>query len=236
MKHPISTLVIVLLLFAGIGGLRAQEKPHHQYKNYLSINASRLIVREIRVSYERKLSLHHSAGISFGKHMPSPQTSYRNYNFLLFSFPINYRLYDGYYGGLRYSYQLIPKAQFYVAAEMYYDYKYYDNKYYCFCVGTDHDSYVSLESVVQRKSGLKIIAGKKVTIFGKGKVGLVLDVYYGFGLQYKETKQTEFGRTQGGCSVGYYSPNGAYGTPKVTITHLFVPTGNFGVLISLATI
>jgi hypothetical protein len=229
----ITRLFIIFLLIQTGFMLPAQEEQTVYFHNHLTLNTTRLIFREIRLGYERNITAHHVAKIAFGMQWPTSSNSFRSTAVGIVYLPVYYPIVSGFYTSVGYNYLINTKKHFYVSAELYFDHKYYNNKYYRYCVGTDMDSYVSRESMQMNKYGLKFLAGKKVTLFGKGKVGLQLEFYGGIGFQYHQKEITEYGKQHGGCTLGYYDPDHEYPSPKTINSNYITPTFHLGMLISV---
>jgi hypothetical protein len=232
MKTATRIIFIILLIAAGFF-LHAQEDQTFDYHNHLTLNTTRLIFREIRLGYEHNITGQHVARVTLGMQIPTSSNSFRNTSVGIGYIPVYYPIASGFYTSIGYNYIIKTKKQFYASAELYFDHKYYNNKYYEYCVGMDMESYVSRESMRMNKYGLKFMVGKKATLFGKGKVGLQLDFYGGLGLQYHQKKITEYGKQYGDCSLDYYDPEHEYATPKTTSSNYFTPTFHLGMLISV---
>ncbi len=229
----ITRLIVIFLLIQSAFSIQAQEEQTVNYHNNLTLNTTRLIFREIRLGYERNITAHHVARITLGMQVPNSSNSFGNTSVGIGYIPVYYPIASGFYASVGYNYIISTKKQFYASAELYFDHKYYNNKYYEYCVGMDMDSYVSHESMQMNKYGLKFLVGKKATLFGKGKVGLQLNFYGGLGLQYHQKEITEYGKQYGGCSLGYYDPDHEYASPKTINSNYFTPTFHLGMLISM---
>ena len=81
-----------------------------------------------------------------------------------------------------------------------------------------------------KKTGIKFLIGKKASIISRGKVGLELDFFAGFGLQYRHEELTIYEKQYGSCT---YDLSELYvlNPPEIKIHKNWYPTLNAGILI-----
>ena len=210
-----------------------QTQDEKSYKNYVTFNITRLILMEARFGYERHLSERHVLRSTLGLQYPISSESFSSINFLPAHIPFYYAVSNGAYFALGYNYIIRQRSNLYVSTEVYFNYSYYDEKYYKFCVGTDHDSYVSLQSMQLKKSGIKLLIGKKANILPGQKTRLQFDIFAGIGFQYREEEITIFKKKQGECSVeGQYSYED-YNPHEKEISNRWWPALHAGILIGM---
>ena len=209
-----------------------QDQNKKSYKNNITFNFTRLILNEARFGYERQLSERHIFRIILGIQYPTSSKSFRSVPVGIGYAPYYYKVSKGIYIGAGYNYTIGIRSGIYVSAEAYFNYNYYDKKYYNYCVGTDKDSYVSLQSMNLKKSGLKLLFGKKVRIISGSKVGLELDFFAGFGIQYRQEQITIYEKKNGSFT---WNPSELYvqNPPKIEIYKNWYPTLNIGILICM---
>lgn len=100
---------------------------------------------------------------------------------------------------------LIPKVGFYVALEVRYQYRYFENKYYYECRGTSSDSKASLRSEYHHNIGIMPVAGYRLVIIKGGKLSFISDFNFGLMLGMSIQENYIHGEAQGTCS-----PNNPY--------------------------
>lgn len=234
MKELKITIVIMLLFQLISIETNAQEEKNKQinYKNRITINAGRLILNEVRFGYERLLNNRHSLLAILGLQYPTSSTSFRSVPVGLGYLPNYYQVSQGIYLGAAYSYIVGPRSRTYISAEMYFNNNYYNYKFYHYCVGMDMDSYVSLESMNLRKTGLKVIIGRKIRIFSGSDIGLELDLFAGMGIQYRQEKLTVYKRLYGSCNWDYDELH-ELNTPEINTHENWYPTLHLGILIGV---
>jgi len=234
MKRLILGILIVFIIQVSCTESYAQEKDNEKitYKNKVTLNVGRLILNEARFGYERQLKERHTLRAVIGLQYPTSSLSFYSVPVGLGYIPDYYRVSKGIYLGVGYNYTLGILSKIYISTEVYYNYNYYDKKYYHFCVGMDMDSYVSLESMKLKKTGLKIIFGKKARIISGNKIGLELDFFAGLGIQYRIEELTIFEKSGGSC---YYDYSELYikDPPEINIYKKWYPTLNAGILIGM---
>jgi len=232
-------LAISIILIIQILNLEsyAQEETKEKttYKNNITLNLGRFVLNEARFGYERHLTERHTLRAIIGFQYPTNSESFNSIPiiFPFFTYPsYYYKVSKGIYLGAGYSYILGIRSGIYISAEAYFNYNYYDKKYYHFCVGMDMDSYVSLESMKLKKTGLKIIFGKKARIISGRKTGLELDFFAGFGIQYRIEELTIFEKRNGSCHWDY-SELYKKDPPENKTYRNWHPTLNAGILIGM---
>jgi len=210
-----------------------QEIETKTYKNLANINITRLALLEVRLGYERHISSKNYLRATVGIKFPLGHDSFEAVSIGLGHIPNIYPVSDGLYLALGYNYVLSPKSKFYVSAEVYYNYIYYNNKIYEYCVGHGSDSYVSLQSMQLNKYGVKLLFGKKVDLPSKTDRHLQFDFFWGIGLQRRFEDITVFKKTQGRCSLNNNDFVTIYDPPKLETWYGLYPTLHLGLSFGL---
>ena len=194
------------------------------------LNLGRFILNEARFGFERKLSDRNSVRAVVGVQYPTTQTEFESIPVLTAHLPNHYRVSRGLYLGMGYNYYFGNKRNIYLSSELYYNYSYYDKKYYRCSLGGSHDSYVALQSMKLYKTGLKLLFGKKATIISGKKVGLELDFFVGLGVQYRVEEITIYQKESGNSHYDYdelYDVN----PPEVETHNNIYPTLHGGIMV-----
>lgn len=212
------------------GQSKIEEKP--TYKNNITLNVGRLILNEARFGYERQIIERHTLRGVLGLQYPTASESFNSVPVVFGYAPYYYKVSKGIYLGAGYNYTLGIRSRIYISAEVYFNYNYYDNKYYHYCVGSDKDSYVSLESMDLKKTGLKILFGKKARIVSGSQIGLELDFFAGVGIQYRIEEITVFEKHNGSCDWDY-SELYKIDPPEIKTYKDWYPTLHAGILIGM---
>ena len=213
---------LFLLFFCSTTSLSQEKKVSK--KDVISLNLTRLILLEARIGYERALSEKNVVRAVVGFQFPTGSESFQNVNYV----PFHYYVSQGVYLGIGYNYIVKPKTGFYISAELYYQYSYFNDKYYVNCAGTSRDSQVSLQSQVLNKTGLKILAGKKLSFLPKRETKVRLDIFGGFGMQYRQEEITKYKSKMGECSIDGQYEYQYYNPPSVSEENKWYPTLHFG--------
>jgi len=234
MKSQALSILIFFLIQLCILDSFAQEKVEEKvsYKNNITLNIGRFFLNEARFGYEKSLSDRNKLRVVLGLQYPTSSSSFHSVPIGLGYAPNYYKVSKGVYFGLGYNYTLGVKSRIYVSAEAYFNYNYYDKKYYHYCVGTDMDSYVSLQSMRLNKTGLKVLFGKKARIITGNKIGMELDFFAGFGIQYRIEEITIFEKSNGSCSWDY-SELYKKEPPEIKTYKNWYPTLHAGILIGM---
>ncbi len=219
-----------LLVMLNSDILIAQKDEEKIFKNAITFNVFELVKLEARLGYERLLAEKHVLRASAGIQFPVSSGPLEENGATIISISINKteRVSKGIYLALGYNYLIIPDACFYVSPEVYYNYSFYDNIYYEYCTGMQHDSYVTLQSMRSNKSGIKFLVGKKVSLSTKKKTRLQFDFFAGIGIQHRQEEITVFKKKYSTCnSTGgnYYE----YDPPQITNTDNWRPTMDIGI-------
>jgi len=231
----IIVLVFFIFQFLSIKSFgQDKTKEETTYKNNITLHVGRLFLNEVRFGYERQLTERHTLRAILGLQYPTDSKSFNSITtiFPFFTPPNYYKVSKGVYIGAGYNYTIGTRSRIYVSTEVYFNYNYYDKKYYHYCVGMDKDSYLSLQSMTLRKTGIKIIFGKKARIISGSKIGLELDFFAGFGIQNRLEKLTIFEKSNGSCHY-YYSELYKKDPPEINTYKNWYPTLNAGVLIGM---
>lgn len=225
-------IVLTILVFSFDSHAQEKTKENISYKNNITLNFGRLFLNEARLGYERQIKDRHVLRAIIGLQYPTSSLSFQSIPFSPGQIKYYYSVSKGIYLGIGYNYVLGIHSRIYISTEVYFNYNYYDHKYYHYCVGTDMDSYVSLESMNLKKSGLKILFGKKARIITSSKIGLELDFFAGLGIQYRTEELTIYEKSNGSCHYDY-SELYKLDPPEIKTYNNWYPTVNAGILIGM---
>lgn len=228
MKNNLPVVMILCIFLFGSNLIMAQEETK-SYKNALTFNITRLALMEARFGYERPLSERHILRSSLGIQFPVSSTSFPYYLYVPFYYPVS----KGGYIAVGYNYIFNPRKKLYVSTEAYYNYSYYDDKYFLFCTGQDKENYVNYQSMDLKKTGMKLLIGKKISVSPKKDTRLQFDFFAGIGVQYRVEEITIFKKKQGECSVEGQYDFRTYDPPEKDISYEWWPTIHGGLLLSL---
>lgn len=228
MKNNPFLLMILFIFLFGSKQMIAQDETK-SYKNALTFNITRLALMEARFGYERQLTEKHVLRSSLGIQFPISSTSFPDG----FYVPFYYVVSKGVYFSFGYNYIFNTRKKLYVSTEAYYNYSYYDNKYYEYCTGQSKESYVNLQSMILNKTGIKVLFGKKLSTSPSKNTRLQFDLFAGIGIQYRAEEITIYKKKQGECSVEEQYDYYVYNPPEEEISIGWWPTINAGILLSL---
>lgn len=184
---------------------------------------------EARFGYERQVTEKHAIRSSLGIQFPVSSTSFPYYFYVPFYYPIS----KGGFVAVGYIYTFNPRKKLYVSTEAYFNYSYYDDKYFLFCTGQDKENYVNFQSMDLKKTGMKFLIGKKISVSPKKETRLQFDFFAGIGVQYRVEEITIYKKKQGECSVEGQYDYRVYNPPEEEISIGWWPTINAGILLSL---
>ncbi len=229
----IIALIFVTQFFSLTVFAQQQSQEENTSKNTYTLNLGRIILNEARFGLERQISERHYFRTNIGIKYSNGEVSFDSYEISFLDFPSHYKVSRGVYLGLGYNYILGQKSRIYVSPEIYYSFNYYNDKYYNHSSGQDVETYTSLESMLLRKAGLKVLFGKKMDIVSNSKIKLGLDIFAGVGLQYRVNEITKKGIYRGGLATDYSDLDII--DPAVPETsNIFYPTFHFGVLVGIS--
>ncbi len=230
--RKIILLITFLIIYSLCQVVLSQDIVNKHYKNAITFNVTRLILLEARLGYEQNLTERNKLRATIGIQFPTSSESFGSI-WSLGSIPYYYKVSNGIYLALGYSFIVNTKSQFYISPEIYYNHNSYDKKYYEFAAGTDHDSYVSLQSMDLTKSGLKFLLGKKASMHPRKKTRLEFDFFGGIGLQYRAEELIIYGKRAGTSSTKDFEKYATmYDPPQEENTINWYPTFHGGVLLS----
>ena len=231
MKKAVFVLFLLIVVQCNYSQLHAQEPKKKSYKNNITFNITRLLLMEARFGYERQLTERHVIRTTVGIQFPLSSESFKAINTPI-TIPFYYTVSNGVYLGLGYNYIIKPSTNLYVSAVVYYNYSYYDEKYYKICSGMSSGSEVYLQSMQLKKSGIKFLIGKKASMSPKKETRLQFDFFAGIGLQYRQEEIIVFAKKQGECSVEGQYDYQILSPPEKTISNNWYPTLHGGILFS----
>jgi hypothetical protein len=206
----------------------AQEETR-SFKNVFSLNVTRLYLKEVRLGYERQLADRHVLRTTLGYEFSNGAESFKTFNITPFNIPIKFAITKGIYVALGYNYFFNSEKNAYVSAEVYYNNRFYDDKYFMFCVGSSSDSYVDYQSMDLKKSGIKFLIGKKVVL---GNSRILFDFFAGLGIQYRAKEITIYKSKYGECTIGGSYDFIVYDPPKKDFIDEWRPSLQGGFLLS----
>lgn len=226
-------LVLFLIQMFTIELYGQDEKPiRTSYNNSLTFNLFGLFKREAVFGYERNLNDRNIIRLEAGRKFATSADSYKAKSFALFTFKNTNKITQGYSLGLGYKYILSTNTRFYLSAQIFYNHYYYDKKYYQFCVGTNSDSYVQLESMSLRTKGLNFIFGKKLRVKSGKNIGLEFDFFVATGIGLENKEFTIHAKRQGTCSTN--TELQVFDPPQLNKSEKWTPTIPIvGVLITM---
>ena len=231
MKSLFICSIILLALQLNARQLFSQNDGQEVYENYVTFNITRLLLLEARFGYERLITEKHVLRTAVGLQFP---VSSNTFGSIASYAPYYYAVSKGIYLGLGYNYLIIPESYFYVSAEVYYSYNYYDDKYYKYCVSDRSESYVINQSLKLAKTGIKFLVGKKATMAPWKKTRMQFDFFGGMGVQYRSEHITIFKRIDETCDINFPHNITNYDPQKEDMSDRWVLTLHAGILLSLA--
>jgi hypothetical protein len=228
-KKVVIIVFIMLTVQVNASLLFGQEQKKKINKNVISFNVTRLVLLEARFGYERYLSERHVVRASVGIQFPINSESYS----YLIKVPFYYAVTKGIYTGLGYNYVLNKHSKSYISGEVYYNYSYYNNKYYKGCHPEDKAKKIEYLSMNEWITGLKILFGKKINFSRNKDSKIQLDLFCGLGAQYRHHDETIYKELRGTCSIERLEEYGYENDPPETkLSHQLWPTLHGGILIS----
>ena len=202
--------IFFLILLLNSTVIIAQEETR-SFKNVFSFNVTRLALKEVRFGYERQLADRHVLRTTLGYEFSNDAESFKTLNITPFNIPLKFAITKGIYVALGYNYYFNSEKNVYVSAEVYYNNRFYDDKYFMFCVGSSSDSYIDYQSMDLKKSGIKFLIGKKVVL---GNSRILFDFFAGLGVQYWAQEITIYKSKSGECTIGGSYDFRVYDPPK----------------------
>ena len=233
MKKIFFILFVLILILLNTKQLSSQDQERKYFKNNITFNLTRLLLLEARFGYELKVSESHVVRVNLGIQFPTSAESY-SYKAVagIWQIASYYPVSKGIYVGLGYNYILNYQSKIYISGEVYYSYNYYDKKYYTHCAGSSNSS-VSLQSMDLRKTGVKVLFGKKVSLAEGKKAGLLIDFFAGPGIQYREEIITVYKGKTGTCDIDSNVDFNEYNPPYEDVSKRWWLTFNAGILIGV---
>jgi hypothetical protein len=192
--------LIILLGSCLTNKVNAQEQTQRTktLKNTITLHSGRLLFNETRLGYERLYTDLNSWRVVLGLQYPGESNSLAT-GYEIFPIPKYHRVSKGIYIGAGHNHILGVRSRVYVSTEVYFNYNSYDKIYHSES-GASNDSYVALESMDLTKTGIKLLFGKKARILTASNIGLELDFFAGFGLQFMNKKLTAYEKRRGSSS------------------------------------
>ena len=234
MKNRIILHLLLITFCFSSRPIVAQEVTKKSFQNAITFNITRLALLEARFGYERNLTPRGIIRGTLGVQFPISSESFNNVSIVLSYVPFYYTVSKGIYISIGYKYILSARTKFYLSPEVYFNYNYYHDKYYKFGVGTDMDSYISLQSMQLEKSGIKLLIGKEVTVVSFKKTRVEFDFFGGMGFQFRSEQLTIYAKQSGIYSVDKFNHPQVYDPPKEENTNYWTPTYHGGILISFS--
>lgn len=229
MKRIVFILFLLIVLQWNSPQLYSQYLDKTTLKNNITFNVTRLFLMEARFGYERHITDKHIVRTSAGLQFPITSESFPS---LIFDLPFYYVVSNGFYLSLGYNYVIKLYTGLYVSGEIYFNYSYYNEKYYKHCTGSDNDTYVKLQSMRLKASGIKFLIGEKMSMSSKKETRLQFDFFVGLGIQYRQEEITVFKKKLDECSVEGQHEYQVYDPPEKAISNRWYPTLHAGILFS----
>jgi len=186
MKGFTFAVSVVILLQFSPGKMYSRDtiQENHFYRNCIALDVGRFVWNEARIAYERRISERYSVHASTGLQYPTSE-SFTN---LTYRFGKGYEPYynkvsKGIYIGAGMSVYYNRGIFNYLSLEAYYNYAFYNHKYFYYNGYSDHT--VSFESMQQSKTGVKILIGQKSKALSIGSAAIEMDVFAGMGVQFR---------------------------------------------------
>lgn len=230
MKNNQIIIFIFLVCLLNFNSLYAQDPDRKAYKNALTFNVLRLALCEARFGYERKLAERHIIRTTLGIQFPVSSEEFKNY---IFEMPYYYMVSRGIYIAIGYNYMIIPRSGFYISSEIYFNYNFYDNKYFTCLVGTSMDSFISLQTMDLTKTGIKFLMGRKVSMHPSKETRMQFDFFWGAGIQYRQEELVIFKKLVGTTNIEDIKDYPNSDPPETEVSKKFWPTLHGGILLSL---
>lgn len=225
MKYHTFLVLLCLLIFTW--NISKAQSDSTQIKNYIDINIGQIFIRDIKISYERKIINTLKLKFELGYKFPENTSVFKSKSFILFYLPIEYKVETWYYASIGFGIFLGEKKQTYISCDLFYKYNFYDRKYYIYATGSSSESYIEYKSKWKDIYGSKIILGRKFI----SEYGIYLDLYFGLGIRYKIITETIYGK--GGAHDG---PEDIinYPIPENNNYEIFLQTFHLGVKLGYA--
>lgn len=158
----------------------------HSFNNCITLDLGRFLWNEARFGYQRHISERHALRVSTGLQYPT-SSGFTNYSA---TYGEGYEPYynlvsTGIYFGSGIFVFDKKGLGYYLSIEAYYNYAFFNHKYYIYDGYTSDDDFETLESMRQSKTGIKILLGNISNVFSIGKMSIVFDVFAGVGVQYR---------------------------------------------------
>jgi hypothetical protein len=232
MKLIVRSFAIVFIfqsVFLG-GHVQCQTVNTEQGKNYLTAALAYPLFRTFIFGYDRMITENGFIRLNLSRQTLSDKDSYETKYYSMFiQLTDKRKVFTSRSFSVGYGHFLLPKVGFYVAVDLTYRYRFFENKYHYDCVGSDSDSKVSLGSEYRNEYGLQNMAGIKLIIIKYKGICLVADFNLGVGFYWSVQEQLLIAERQGVCvaiDLQYYD------TPVETqvgkITGLGIVRAGFG--------
>lgn len=197
MKGFTCTIIAIILLQVLPLSAFSQDtiRKEQTIKNCFTLDLGRFVWNEARFGYERLIKDDFWWRFIVGFQYPTSE-SFENASFT-YSYghgyePMYNRVSTGIYLGTGISVYMKDGSDRYISIEPYYNYAFYNQKYFNYNSSHSPDDKVSLESMRQSKTGIKILYGKKFREQSIGKARFEMDMFAGVGIQYRLRDITQF--------------------------------------------
>lgn len=185
--------VIILLQVSTIESYSQDTLREEQsFNNSITLDLGRFLWNEARIGYERRTMEKIWWRFTIGFQYPTSE-SFENYsqNYGYGYEPFYNRVSTGIYVGTGISAFIKEGFGKYISLEAYYNFAFYDHKYYIYTSAHTPDDRETFESMRQSKIGVKILYGKKFRDLSIGNADFEVDIFTGVGLQYRLRYITE---------------------------------------------
>jgi len=201
MQKPLFFLIFLIGALLFLTKSYSQTTDTVNLKNYVGVGIAYPLFRTITIGYERMITKNGFIRVNASGQPLSKKNSYKRNTLVLLTYDVNkQKVFTSSSFSVGYGYMIIPWAGFYIATDLTYRYNYFEDKYYYECVGTDHDSKVSLVSEYHNDYGLQAMVGIKMIIKKYKGIRFVCDFNVGNGLFLSYQKHLLIAERNGTCS------------------------------------
>jgi hypothetical protein len=198
LKLFFSLIIFYTMVF--MGTTQGQTSNTGNDKNYLTAAIAYPFLRTYVIGYDRMITENGFIRLNLSRQTLSDKDSYETKHYNMFiQLTDKGQVFTSRSFSVGYGHFLIPKVGFYVAVDLTYRYRFFENKYHYDCVGSDGDSKVSLRSEYRNEYGLQNMAGIKLNIIKYKGIRLVADFNLGVGFYWSAQEQWLIAERQGVC-------------------------------------
>jgi hypothetical protein len=195
---------LFILFTISSSGLFSQPEAKLIPKNYLSVDLITPFFRKYTLQYEKLVNYRDFVRLGIAFQYPKRTDSYENTLTGLVQINNKNIVFTTYRLNVGYGRFLISGEGFYIGADLFYSYKFYEKKYYYDCAGTSMDSDVYLKSEYNSNFELLFGIGYKILFNKSGKTKFVIEPYAGIGGILKLERHITYGSSPGSCSLSNF--------------------------------